>query len=388
MYILKSIFIMFVLTGIVQAQFTKSLEINSSYDDNLFRSPDPETDILTDITLDLNYQPEESHFSLNYVGNAFIYQDNALRNFSLHSFGLDYSSSFGTDDIHGLYIGTDYSFRINGDDFDYYNYNQLYLFSNLRLDLNWAYLTTGYNYRWRRYSNVPELSNNQHTGFVQLNKSFDTRTTIIVEADLGMKSFDGQRTYSSIMMSSGGGKGRGSHMGSETTATSTTDIPSLSQAVLLTRVSQSLHDKVGIYLQYRQQISLTEKTSFVNGDDYYQDEELFDDPFSYESKSVSSQLTWMMPWTLKMQIGGALVSKDYISEQAFTSAEDSVGAGGNRVDDRNSLYINLSKTLFLNKAWVKSLQFNLYYNYIRSESNSYWYNYRNNVFGGGIEWNF
>ena len=123
----------FVLAGILQAQFTKSLEINSSYDDNLFRSPDPETDILTDISLDLNYQPEESGFSLNYIGNAFIYQDNAIRNFSLHSFGLDYSSSFGTDDIHSLYMGSDYSFRINGDDYDYYNYNQLYFRCNTNL---------------------------------------------------------------------------------------------------------------------------------------------------------------------------------------------------------------------------------------------------------------
>ncbi|MCD4692526.1 MAG: hypothetical protein K8R79_06415, partial [Calditrichales bacterium] len=139
---------------------------------------------------------------------------------------------------------------------------------------------------------------------------------------------------------------------------------------------------------YRRQISLTDETDFVNADGYYHDEELFDDPFSYESESYSSQLTWMLPWSMKLQAGGAFVSKNYISEQAFTSADDTLGLGGIRLDDRGSYFVNFSKTFYLNKNWLKSLHFNLNYSYIRNESSSYWYDYKNTVLGGGIQWNF
>ena len=389
MLIRKVIILILATTLTGQAQFSKSLEISSSYDDNLFRSPEADDDVLTDILLNLSYIPEESDLNFKYSGNFFLYQDNNVRNFSLHEIGFNYAVPFAGDS-HNLYLGADYTLRVNGDDYNYYDYNQFYAYANIRLDLGALFLTTGYNYRYRSYANLPDLTNEQHYIFAQINKSFETRTTFIIETDLGYKSFAGERTYSSTMMSGGGGRGRGSHSSSTTmsTATSSSTIPSLSQAVLLARVSQSLHEKVGIYLQYRQQFSLTDETNYINADGYYQDEEIFDDPFSYESQGYSSQLTWILPWSMQVRLGGALVSKDYVSEQAFISELDTVAAGGIRQDDRNSFYLNISKILFLNKSWLESLHFNIQYNYIRSESNSYWYNYRNNIIGGSIQWNF
>ena len=58
MLIRKVIILILATTLTGQAQFSKSLEISSSYDDNLFRSPEADDDVLTDILLNLSYIPE------------------------------------------------------------------------------------------------------------------------------------------------------------------------------------------------------------------------------------------------------------------------------------------------------------------------------------------
>ena len=46
------------------------------------------------------------------------------------------------------------------------------------------------------------------------------------------------------------------------------------------------------------------------------------------------------------------------------------------------------KTINFNKSWINNLDLSLNFNYGRNESNSYWYDYKNSVFGGGITWKF
>jgi hypothetical protein len=297
-----------------------------------------------------------------------------------------------SDELHTFYLGVDWTFRVNNQDFNYYDYHQIYAYNNLSFNFDWYYLKGGYNYRYRNYKYIPDLNNHQFYGFLQINKSFQTRTTIIMETNFGYKSFAGQdfTTYTGSS-TGGGGKGRGQMSETTTTTTTTTtenEIPSLSQAVILTRVAQSLHSKIGIYAQYRKQFSLTDETSYVNSDDYYQDEELFDDPFSYESETYSSQLTWMLPWQMKIQLGGSIATKDYISEIAYESIDDTTGMAGVRADNQNSYFINFTKNFPLNKNWINTFQFNLNYSYIRNESNSYWYDYKNAVIRSSIEWTF
>ncbi len=376
--------ISFVINSTLWAQFTSDIEVSSFYDDNLYRSPESTDDLLTGIALNLNYRPENSNIRYYYNGNFLLYRDFSDRNFSLHGLGFTYFTPFGDEDIHNFYFGTEGVLRIDGEEYNYYDYKQLYAYTNFRFDLDYLFLKVGYNFRYRNYSNLPDLTNFRHYLFFQANKSFSTRTTIILETDLGYKSFAGQDSY---LITEGGGRGRG-YMTDSYTTTTTSEIPTMGQIVLLARIAQSLHERMGLYAQYRSQISLTDQASYNNSDSYYQDEELFDDPFSYEGRGLSSQLTWMMPWSIKLQIGGSLISKDYISEQAYVSAEDTVALGGTRTDDQRNLSLNFSKTFFLNKSWINSLRINLYYNYIDNESNSYWYNYRNGIVGGGIQWRF
>ncbi|NOZ45728.1 MAG: hypothetical protein GXO79_02995 [Chlorobi bacterium] len=364
----------------LKAQLKPGFEIASEYDDNVFLSPEKSADFLTDYELNLNFIPKDSNIVYSYSGDFISYLNTSERNLFLHDFGFNYYKVLNKSKGTNWYLGGDWLTRRNGEEYNYYNYNQWYLYSNIKFKLNNTYLKTGYNFRFRNYAYLPDLTNYQHYLFLQANRSFATRTSLIFETDLGYKSFHGTETYSTTY---GGGRGRYAML----QPTITSKIPSMSHVVLLVRVAQSVFERVGIYAQYRKQISLTDETTYINSDSYYQDEELFDDPFSFESNAYSSRITVILPKTTKFIFGASLNNKNYISEQAYISDIDSIGVGGIRVDTKKSLYFNLSKTFVLKKK-TTFLKTYVNYSYTINKSNSYWYNYDNNNFGLGISLNF
>ncbi len=382
---LKGILLMALIANIQLgwAQLSPSFTVSSYVDDNVYRSPEAQGDLLSDFSLRLNYTPEQSDFTYFINGNYFTYAQNPERNFYINDLGVNYVSVFGSQKNHYFFAGADWLMRLNGADYNYYDYNQLFAYFNFRFNFSNYLLKTGYNFRYRSYSNLSALDNTRHYLFMQINRALPTRTTLIFEADLGYKSFAGQ----TVAVSGTGGRGRG-RMFYEPAYTETQTIPSLSHFIYLMRVAQSLHDRLGIYVQYRQQINLSSNSGYQNSEGYFQDEELFDDPFSYESKSITSQLTWLMPYFVKLQVGGGILNKQYISEQAYVSASDTVGNGGLREDDRRFGYVRLSKTFKLKQSVIDQLRFNLEYNLVINKSNSYWYDYKNNLLGASLQIGF
>jgi hypothetical protein len=243
--------IILLLLNSVLAQLNSGLEISSTFDDNVFRSPLPVEDVITDLDIDLGYRFQNSTFQLFYNGNFIFFRNIKERNLSLHRFGLSYFKPFGTDDRHTFFVGANGLARIDGEGYKEYDYNQFYAYANLRFDFDYLFLKTGYNFRYRDYSNLPELNNLRHYIFLQTNKSFETRTTLILEADLGFKSFTSPIFFTSLQHSpdGGGGMGQGpgsSLMGSSVPVTATADIPPMGHIILLGRVAQSIFEKMGI----------------------------------------------------------------------------------------------------------------------------------------------
>jgi len=373
------------VVGILFGQFSSNISINTYTDDNLFRTPDPTQDLLTNVNLSLNYKLVETNTNFYNNINLLTYKNTFERNFLINSAGLNKNIKFGENSTSTVNIGGNWTLRVNKTDYNYYNYSQISGYANFQLITNIVLIKGGYSYRWRNYSNLPELSNQLHSAYIQLNKSFPTRTTIIIETGLGNKSFMGQDSFITV---NDIGRGRGQHSAGSVSTNTISEELRTSQAHIILRLTQSLRDKAGIYVQYRKQFSLEDETSYRNFDDYYQDDELFDDPFTYESDSYSSQLTLILPKSTKLLFGGSLHSKNYISELAYASAEDTVGINKLRFDDQTNYFIDISKTFHVNKNWVNSIKLNLFYSFTNNESNSYWYNYKNTTFGGGIQWSF
>ncbi len=387
MKLIKYLFLtIFVINHSLLAQVSSSLEVNSTFDDNVFRSPEPTEDFISNLDVDLGYRFNNTNLQILYNGNFIFYRNLKERNLSLHQFGINYYLSFGKDNLHTFFIGGNGLTRIDGEEYKEYDFNQLYAYANFRFDLESLFLKTGYSFRYRDYSNIPELTNLRHYIFIQANKSFSTRTTFILETDLGYKAFTSQILYSTYSDDSIHGPGR--QIRPSRFVASSSEVPPMGQLILLGRVAQSIYEKMGVYIQYRKQISLSDQITSITSSAFYQDEELFDDPFSYEGQEISTQLTWMMPWSMRLQFGGSLIEKNYVSEQAFVSIDDTVGLGGQRADDQNNLFLNFTKTFNFKRKWMNALMFNIYIGYTNNKSNSYWYNYSNRIIGGGIQWRF
>ncbi len=182
-------------TQAVFPQFSKNIEISSYFDDNLYRSPYPISDLFTNLNLDLNFRPVNSQINFAYSGSFFLYQEAKERNFSIHELGISFSDFFGSEEEHTYYFGLDGSLRHDNEEYNYYDYRQAYIYANVRFDLNYMFIKAGYNFRYRDYVNLSYLTNQRHYGYIQMNKPFESGTTIILESDLGQKSFAGQELY-------------------------------------------------------------------------------------------------------------------------------------------------------------------------------------------------
>ena len=150
------IWIIFVFSATVLAQLSSRLEVNSSYDDNVFRSQEPTEDFVSDLSLDLSFGFDNSNLQIYYDGNYILYRNLKERNLSLHQLGFSHFISFGEEDLHTFFFGVNGLTRIDGEEYQIYDYNQLYAYANFRFDLESLFIKTGYNFRYRDYKNFSE----------------------------------------------------------------------------------------------------------------------------------------------------------------------------------------------------------------------------------------
>ncbi|MBD3223381.1 MAG: hypothetical protein GF313_01525 [Caldithrix sp.] len=390
LHLLKSFIMVLFLTALVYGQFSLSSDVYYYRDDNLFRSPDAERDWYNGYSINASYSFSEPGITIYYNPDFYHFDSFSERNFSIQQGGVRYTASPFENERHNLYLGGTFIKRINRTDYDFYNYNQFYFYGNLRFYWDIFVLKTGYNFRSRAYTNLSSLNNIRHYVFAQINKSWPTRTTLMAEIDLGNKSFTGSETITSVSVDTipiQRGRGRG-HRFITNEQTDELNGPSFNQIVFWIRTAQSLHRNIGWYGQYRMQRSLTDDNVIYNSDYYYQDEELFDDPFSYTSDEFSSQLTFILPWQMQLKVNGSYEDKKYLSDRAYVSATDTVGAGGLRADIQRTLSIHWSKTFYMQKQWLNEVYVSFGYYVIRNSSNSYWFDYKNQLLSSGLSVGF
>lgn len=361
-------------------QLNPSISVSSGVDDNIFRSLEGTSDYMHNLNAYLEYIPEKSNLTYFYSGTFTFFQQYSEKNTRFHDFGINYFIPFGKDDKNQLYTGADFLMKSNQEEYNYYDYDQFYFYGNLKFLFDYITLKGGYNYRFRNYVNYRELTNSRHLLFIQGLKSFPTRTTIQLEVDYGLKTF----TSESFISSPYSGQGRRF----QPAMTAVQEKPSLSQLLFVGKIAQGLTDNIGLSAWYRKQISLTPESTFTNPDSYYQDEELFDDPFSFESDEYNGLIKIILPWYINLDIGGGFADKKYLGENAFISPEDTVGLGDLRSDQQSYFSFGVEKSINVDNNWLYSVSLYGNYSFIRNTSNSYWYSYKNNYVDIGLDINF
>ena len=388
------------------AQLRTTLAVTASYDDNLFRNYLSQGDINTNSSLSLDYTPPESDFNFFASGSAGTFRQFSDRRFVSGTLGGMYTTSFGEQSQNNFSVTSSYFARFNAGTHDVYNLSQFISSANLKyyLDFDNGFMgRIGYRLRYRSYHNLDQFTYTEHLGVAQLSKFFQTKTTIIVEFNLGNKQYSAVPTTVATTSSGSGSEHGGMHGGSgwmnegengemmESSQWSygnhsgsiiTYSTPNTTQLTALARVAQSLGATTGLSVQYLRRSNITDRTRFItsSGTDFQGDAELWDDPYGYEGNEFDAVLTQILPWDITARLGADYLLKNY-SRRVFTAVDTDIPTGPFRDDTKAVAGIGLTKTF--GEGFFSELTLTVNYMYQRNTSNDPYYDYTNNVFSIG-----
>ncbi len=350
----------------VFAQWNFSLSTNQEFNSNPFRSVTPNSDFIS--TYDLGVEKEFNAFNILYYGSYNSFKTSSDINYYWHQAGI-YSASENA--IIGAYLEQ----RINKEAnnyFDYQNYSAYIKNSFKFLNQKW---NSGISFNYMNYANLSDFNNWIVSASINTSKSFQTKTTLIGAFTLNYKGF---QDFSSYLDSTNG---------TPITNYNSEDV-NVSQIEFNGRFAQSLFANTGLAFNINAKkiisgsgfgASLFEST--------YVDMELYDDPISQEGFSLGAMLTQVFWNKIIFKLRYFYYYKSYPSQGIYNS-ETEYNESITRLDEQSQLSSSLTKTFYLGEVseTVLDLSLNLYF--INNNSNSYYYNYENNLFSISLNYQF
>lgn len=334
------------------AQFKFGFSTNQIYDSNPFRLSIAESEIISSYNGGIEY--DFSKVNLLYYGSYSLFNKSIDRNFYWHQLGLYKSSD---DYMYGFYGEQ----RINKKLYNYYDYISATGYIKRRIDSTFGNPIISVSGTYKNYKNLSDYNNVFLNAGISLNKGFETKTSLLLNASLNYKY------YPNTEMSS--------NFNQESSTISSTQI------YLNLRAAQSLFENTGLAVYYLNRSLLGNSLSPAN--DYYtsfgDESDLYDDPNSRDENAIGLELTHILPAEIITKTGYELSYRKYPSQGIYTDAEI-FETGELRNDTQNSFYISASKVILLDESSNSSLNLSINYSLINKTSNSYWYAYNGSIF--------
>ncbi len=372
----------------VRAETRFTIRQSTVYDQNILRNYSQSNDWVSQTAVNLGhfFRVGEVQLQAEYAGdlNLFYYFRDRLSH--AHRVGL--AAMLPVGEKMAWELETAAQLRKYQSSFDSYDYATWLALARWRLHF-WqrSPLQAGYQFRHRNYWNLPELTYSEQLVFLTIKHFFPTRTTVIGELNWGQKTFAHGSAADKMIVTTNPNspKGRGYHHGpkkpifhSDSTVTAynlTASTAELWRLRLL--LAQSVFPTTGMSLQYQRQLAPSQNNRYLLGVDYfyYPNDDLFDDPYSFESHEWEATLTQLLPWSSSLKLRAYRIDKNYfysITPDSVTTAQISFTE---RQDRQQGLGITLMKRSSL-KHLAKGLTVYLSVNYLSNRSNDPYFDYR------------
>ncbi|MDZ7289695.1 MAG: surface lipoprotein assembly modifier [candidate division KSB1 bacterium] len=343
------------------AQFRLGAQLMTMYDDNVNNNYLSITDRVALLSLRMarDWEGERHNTQIFYIGSWNYFNTVNERAFHYHALGLTYSHLLGPEPHTTFNTGLTYNFRVNRASYTFYDHQQISAYANLRHHL--AERTLGrlsYTLRYLDFSELADFNYVEHYAFAQLTQSFTTKTTLILETDLGMKIYT-----TANVEESGAGRGYGRRI--------TTSTPRVTQWAGIARLGQGLREGTGLSLTAQYQRNLQKESRYLSSDyGLISDDELFDDHYGYEGWQTSLMLTQLLPAGMVMKLAASVQDRHYSERAAYDLSGNPIA--DTRVDTRKAFSVHVDKS-FRSLGIVLGLT----YDYIRNASNDFYYDYNN-----------
>lgn len=374
-----------------------SISMQTVFDGNTFRNYESIPDVISQPDIILYHTVPNQYGSLNffYKGSASFFQEYSVRQYFHHSFGITGSFVFSPA-APRLTYGIQAGGRFNREEYNYYDYQNIDAHGDAVFDNHEMYtFSLGTRFRRRTYRYLPEFSNNELTAHMKAGFYLKTHSTVIIQAQAGYKSFieeeiDAASVEEMDWSSRGMGRGKGRNGGtSEAAGSSSGDVRvvnpgnSVFQLAGSARAAQSLGSKTGIAIIYRMQRNQSGSGRVLTGQDagYEINDDLFDDPYSYDLDELSAELTRILPLQIRLQLSAAYSSKSY--DRPVYNGDGTVIEGVSRTDEVGVYAGAVKKTFPLRKV-LTSITFSFTFMVIDNASNDPYYQYENRITAIGL----
>lgn len=390
----KGWLILFLLIGNpLLARNRITLSQTTIYDQNIFRNYNAESDWVNQTALFLARETgfHSTRVRFYYNGKLNYFKEYSERLFHSHKLASDASIPVGGK--HFLIAGFSWQRRFNQPDYQLYDYSNWLIYAQARIN-QWERLPieAGYHLRKRVFHELSEFSFREHAGFFRLKYFFPTKTTLIAEINLAAKYYLEKQIIPQLIVrtdtldSPGRGRGKGNQkvkvIQDTTLVASNLDVPQTNQVSILIKMAQSITPKTGLSLEYWRRFKPVQNTRYLAGQayTYTQDDELYDDPYTYGSHEWELVLTQMLPGASRLRFLANLEYKNYLYNLSFSTEEK-------RTDDAWMLGIVFTKNLVLRRQ-LKNIEFYLSLFYLNNDSNEPYYDANGAIFTGGCNLNF
>lgn len=352
------------------AQINGEINYTLIHNDNPYRTSDGSQDYISSYSAGLNYQPWKEKFSLSYAFELNDFRNLSEKSYNHHSLGFSYSFKFlNAREEENVSVGGSYLLKQNNSGDELYKYmaysvsakGHFYFLDNLLF-------AAGYKLFNKNYPSLYDLTYFDNSAYSRLSVFFETNTALHLEAQLGNRAYSINNLYTLNYGSQAHGnrKGKMSRQEDEKSA-------SVTQLLTTFKISKTVFENTGINFYYSLRSSLN-KSSTISLTEfmYSDDEDLWDDPFSFQSNNFGSELLQILPWDMALRISAEYSGRRYTENLAASLSNSQ------RTDKRTEFWIGLSKELF-SIPFISSTVFGLEYMHITNKSSEASFSYKNNL---------
>jgi len=353
----------------VNAQTTFSMSYFLINDDNAYKSRTAYKEWINTASFMIGRQYSGDNFSVYgfYNGDLSFYSENEdLRNKS-HQFGA--AGRIIRGDV-AMNFGMTGRIRRNEAQYVYYNTDSYNFFASAdykpSLSTSWSLgLTLGKN----SFSEFSDIDNSAYSLYTKFRKSFQSRLSLSAECSLGVKDYVNQSVLSFFGYSG---------MGMNRMPRFVEDPVKSVKFSTSGNIGKSITDNTGISTVFGGSWFVGDPIeAYTDGVYYYTENDLYDDPYSYEHYYGAFYLTQQFSIGFQGKIGVLYQDKNYSGTPALDDAGETLG--GSRKDTRTEYTLQLSKKFEMDPGILSSLELFFRFMIRDNQSNDPYYDFADNV---------
>ncbi|MCW5883490.1 MAG: hypothetical protein KIT33_00825 [Candidatus Kapabacteria bacterium] len=372
----KSNFFLLILLAVISAKaqdFGSYYSLSAGYDTNpLIENESSESAIMRN-SFGIGYFPAKSGFKASYSGNITSFFAFPERNYNAHILRSDYTFQPFKYPYFEIETGLISKMRLNSVDavlYDYIDVNpqiSFVLYSDIGV-VGLSYLPSNTS-----FINFRNLDNSLNEFELSIDKTFSTETNVLFLTKLGYKNFynAGQELHSPLNP-----LGRGKNYRRFSNRQGNRQSPNF---VYTDNVTSTIDFGLDIYQPITDNIifSISGNTNihlndngfyFASGTtDLYNEREFFNDIYNYEEKSISVSTIFDLSKYIDLSIAYNYFQRDFM--YSLSLIDDKYNKDINRKDDGNLLYVEIKYKPEMVLNYIKSINFNLKFDYFLNKSN-------------------